>query len=167
MMNAVPPGFIGEFGGHEMAGGFIVYDDGVYTLSEELEKAYKKAKNNFEKVSKKVDAELILDDVSWNLFNDLQKLSPFGVGNEKPVFLFKNLTVEKAENFGKEKNHLKLSFRKPDGRLVTAIKFFAGENEYLSKIISGQKINLVANLEKSDFGRYPELRLRIVEVETN
>ncbi len=167
MMNAVPPGFIGEFGGHEMAGGFIVYDDGVYTLSEELEKAYKKAKNNFEKVSKKVDAELILDDVNWNLFNDLQKLSPFGVGNEKPVFLFKNLTIEKAENFGKEKNHLKLSFRKSDGRLITAIKFFASENEYLSKIISGQKINLVANLEKSDFGRYPELRLRIVEVETN
>jgi single-stranded-DNA-specific exonuclease len=165
MMNAVAPGFIGEFGGHEMAGGFIVYDDGVYTLPEELEKAYEKAKNDFEKISKKVDAELILDDVNWNLFNDIQKLAPFGVGNEKPSFIFKNLTVEKSENFGKEKNHLKLSFKKSDGRMITAIKFFAADNEHLAKIISGQKINLVANLEKSDFGRYPELRLRIVNIQ--
>ncbi len=165
MMNEVGSGIIDQFGGHKMAGGFIVTDNGVFTLSDELEKAYEKAKNDFEKQKIKVDAELNINDLTWNLFNDIQKLAPFGVQNEKPIFLFKDLTIEKIDNFGKDKNHLKISFKKNDGRLITAIKFFAEDHEHLSKIVPGQKINLIANLEKSDFGRYPELRLRIVNIQ--
>ncbi|HRY30786.1 MAG TPA: single-stranded-DNA-specific exonuclease RecJ [Candidatus Paceibacterota bacterium] len=163
MMNAVSPGIIGEFGGHKMAGGFIVYDDGVYNLPTELEKAYEKVQDGASSDEILVDGELRLEDVNWNLYNDLQKLAPFGVQNEKPKFLFRGVVLDKVDFFGKDKNHLRLHLRGGRGRSVSAIKFFGSDSETFSRMAPGKTIDLIASLEKSDFGRRSELRLKIIE----
>lgn len=164
LMNNLPDGIIGEYGGHMMAGGFVVKESGIFDLDHGLQQAFEKVKNHFVESNFIADAEIILDDINFNFFNEIQKLAPFGVGNEKPLFLMKNLIVREVSHFGKEKKHLKLIFNKKDGKKISAIKFFALEEKKMSDIKSGQIINLLVNLEKSTFGRTNELRLRIVDI---
>ncbi|HMO78858.1 MAG TPA: single-stranded-DNA-specific exonuclease RecJ [Candidatus Paceibacterota bacterium] len=163
LMNNVPDGIIGEYGGHMMAGGFVVKEKGIFDLDDGLQSAYEKVKNHDVESDFVVDAEITLEDINFNFFNEVQKLAPFGVGNEKPLFLLKNLRVDEVSYFGKEKKHLKLIFKKKDGKKISAIKFFALEEKNMNEIKSGQNVDLLVNIEKSNFGRITELRLRIVD----
>ena len=59
--------------------------------------------------------------------------------------------------------HLGLDFKKSDNKIVSAIGFFIA-NDKKFDLRAGQKIDLVASLEKSTFRNYPELRLRIIDL---
>ncbi|MDD5068556.1 MAG: single-stranded-DNA-specific exonuclease RecJ [Candidatus Pacebacteria bacterium] len=165
LMQATRPGVFAEFGGHHMAGGFTVISDKVHFLEEELEHAYEKAREAYEKPDALVaDKKLLLEDVNWQTYGEIEKLAPFGVGNAKPVFLFDKVAIEEVKQFGKEKNHLELIFRKADGRKVSAISFFSSLKDFEVPIEKGSSVNLVASMEKSTFRNFPELRLRIIDI---
>ncbi|KKQ44220.1 MAG: hypothetical protein US64_C0012G0001, partial [Candidatus Nomurabacteria bacterium GW2011_GWC1_37_9] len=66
--------------------------------------------------------------------------------------------------FGKEKNHLELSFLNSKGKVVKAIAFFKTRESYNNMLNVGERINMVATFEKSTFGGRTELRLRIVDI---
>jgi hypothetical protein len=55
-------------------------------------------------------------------------------------------------------------FERTDGTELTAIKFFAAEDEKIAKLKAGDRITFTANLEKSLFGGKLELRLRLVDI---
>jgi single-stranded-DNA-specific exonuclease len=164
MMQNVSPNNIYDFGGHEMAGGFAVHSDAIFDLHSELEQAFHLAKNGNGEIEKEIviDHKLKIEDVDWNFFNSIEKLAPFGIGNQKPIFQIIMAPVYSIEFFGKEKNHLKITFIKKDNKKISAIKFFNEDLEILEKIKAGDQINLIVNLEKSNFGYYPELRMRIL-----
>lgn len=170
IMNQIKPGVVGEFGGHMMAGGFVVSDAGIHDLQEELNKAYDaivKTDSDGKTVGEmttEVDAKMRIDDVTWTTFNEIEKLSPFGVGNNRPNFLFEQVTSDKVEFFGKAKEHLKILFNTSGGKTIEAIKFFAGDSEKFAKLKDGQTIDMIAAMEKSTFGRYLQLRLRILDL---
>jgi len=154
-----------DFGGHKEAGGFSTTLEQVHLLEEELERAYEKVRTEQTLESAVVaDAVLSFDEVNFHLFEELEKLAPFGVGNHKPIFLFENAKVRKMEQFGKEKQHLKLTFAKSDGVYVQAIKFYATIADFSTQLSEGNPITLLAHLEKSTFNNRTELRLRIVDI---
>lgn len=169
MMTALPVGVLETFGGHMMAGGFVASMKEIDRLEEVLTAAYGACTagvvNNFHKT---VDAVLHIDDVAWSLADELEKLSPFGAGNEKPTFMFRDARVADIFKFGKEKSHIKIVFNKKatTGRSaeISAIQFFAGGNKKYTDLKAGDIINFVAHVEKSTFGGKRELRLRIVDV---
>ncbi len=153
------------FGGHKEAGGFSTTLERVHLLEEELERAYEKVRT-VEAPSDTViaDAVLSFDEVNLRTYQEVEKLAPFGVGNHKPIFLFENAKVRKMEQFGKEKQHLKLTFAKSDGVYVQAIKFYATIVDFSDKLKEGNPITLLAHVEKSTFNNRTELRLRIVDI---
>jgi hypothetical protein len=63
---------------------------------------------------------------------------------------------------------LELKFKKENGYIVNAIGFFMNIEQFKNKdnesIKVEDKINLIANIEKSTFGGKTELRLRIVDI---
>ena len=154
-----------DFGGHKEAGGFSTTLEKVHLLEAELERAYEKVRTEYvAEVLPLADAALSLDAVTSRTYADVLQLSPFGVGNPKPVFLFENIKVKKLEQFGREKQHLKLVFAKSDGVFVNAIRFYATPADFSTEVREGQSINLLAHLERSTFGNRVELRLRIVDI---
>lgn len=163
LMNSTKDVFV-QFGGHKMAGGFCISHDRVHNLKEKLIESYKKIKKEDFEENLEVDHVLSMDDVTEELHKILDKLSPFGVGNPKPTFLFQDLEISDLKTFGKQKNHLKLVFNKENGGKVEAISFFTKPDSFEKELEVGQKINLVANLEKSFFMNSPVLRLRIVDI---
>ncbi|MBI2475788.1 MAG: single-stranded-DNA-specific exonuclease RecJ [Candidatus Taylorbacteria bacterium] len=154
-----------DFGGHREAGGFSTTVEKVHLLEEELERAYEKVRMSKDNTFLyTVDAKLPLDEVNWEVWRDIAKLAPFGVGNPKPLFLFERLAVSAVELFGKEKQHLKLIFEKSNGEKISAVKFFVKPEDFSVPLKSGNRVNLLAHLERSVFRDFPELRLRIVDV---
>ena len=154
-----------DFGGHKEAGGFSTTLEKVHLLEAELERAYEKVRTEYvAEVLPLADAALSLDAITSRTYADILQLSPFGVGNPKPVFLFENIKIRKLEQFGREKQHLKLVFAKSDGVFVNAIRFYATPADFSTEVREGQSINLLAHLERSTFGNRVELRLRIVDI---
>lgn len=182
LMCKVPGATLSAYGGHTLAGGFVVTNDEVHKLEANLLAAYEAvgsiqgrgANESPESLGNEdvscVDASISFDDVNWQTYGVLEKLAPFGTGNPKPLFLFENALLREVKAFGKEKNHIELGFSKQNGDKVSAIGFFSTPEDWRAKLgasrklAGGEKVHLVATLEKSTFRSFPELRLRIVDI---
>lgn len=152
--------FFIEYGGHKLSGGFSVLFEKIHTLEDALVEASTHVVNNDSNIL--VDAELSLKDISESSVAEILKLAPFGVGNEKPIFIFKDIIPEKINRFGKAKEHLSINFR--DGsHSIRGISFFASPDQFGDALKEGIKTNLVANIEKSFYNSSSEIRLRIVD----
>ena len=166
LMVAVKEGIFIDKGGHEFSGGFSVSHEHTHLLEDALVLAHgqipKKEKNEDDK---DIDALLGLDDVNEETFRAIDLLAPFGEGNPKPRFLFREEKIEFVSPFGKEKNHLKLIFKNSLGLKVEAIGFFVAPSDFPgADVQNGGVVDLVATFEKSFFRGRPELRLRIVDI---
>jgi len=159
-----------DFGGHELAGGFSIREVHIEKFAPVLMAAHEKLQKGETllkqpKTKTKEVIEVDVNDITWGMYREVDQFAPFGIGNEKPVFSLKNVSVKEVRFFGKEGIHteLKLSTLGVDrvAKYIGAIKFFT---YYEFKAVGvGSKINLTVTIEKSTF-KYPhELRLRIVE----
>lgn len=163
LMNAVSDIFL-EHGGHHMSGGFSVRDEHVFTFGDELNAAYRtlgtEAVHDEERV---IDASLPLSSVDDRLVRTLAALGPYGVGNPKPLFEFKEVAPAEVVQFGKAKEHVKLTFEE-GGRRIEAIAFFATPESFTAVPRAGGPITLLAHVERSFFMGRQQTRLRIVDI---
>ena len=154
-----------EFGGHSLSGGFTVVEEKIHILEEILDKACEQLpKIESTGAASVADAALSLDEINVDTYGLVEKLAPFGVGNPKPIFLLKNVAPKMVRHFGKEGNHLEIIFENNVGEAIKAIGFFQTAESFSKSIKVGEPLNLAATLEKSYFGRAPEIRLRIVDI---
>mgnify|MGYP001560333626 CR=1 FL=1 len=180
LMRAVPENSFSQFGGHHHSGGFAVSNEEIHFLEERLNEGALSIKANQSLVGKEemengeidserpvniVDAQLTIDDLVPDLFDEIGKLAPFGIGNPKPLFLFKGVIPKTVRIFGKGQDHISLVFQKKDGSQITAISFFGASQPWAKGLQANQKIDLIASLEKSYFGGRKELRLRVEGVD--
>ncbi|MCK9352019.1 MAG: single-stranded-DNA-specific exonuclease RecJ [Candidatus Paceibacterota bacterium] len=165
LMGLTREGVFLQFGGHAEAGGFTVSSEEIHTLEKELSDAYRAMEKIVKAKTVAVDGELSLDDVTWDTYKEIEAFAPFGMANPKPIFSFMNAEIAAIKKFGKAKEHLELEFRNSHGGRIPAIGFFVGEKNFPEVLLGrGEKVNLIATLEKSVFRNYPELRLRIVDI---
>jgi single-stranded-DNA-specific exonuclease len=165
IMNALPENSLLAFGGHAGAGGFSVSHTEVHFLEERLITVFDGILDKKETNSNvNIDASITIDDVNMGNYSVIERLAPYGTGNPKPTFVFEDLPISAVKLFGKEKNHLELTFNNNRGIPVKAIAFFKTNESFNRSITAGEHINLTATFEKSTFGGRTELRLRIVDI---
>ena len=163
IMEKVGNGVLTGFGGHHMAGGFSLSNETVHLFDDEIEKAYSQTTNEIKETSVAwVDRKIDVENVDLRLINEIEKLSPFGMANEKPIFIFSECVFEKVDFFGKEKKHLKIILKGKTGKIIEAISFFSSE-DLIAKAVEGKELNIVGNVEKSFFGR-PKARIRVIDI---
>jgi len=149
-----------HFGGHQGAGGFSVPEEKIHELASKLRTAYEKlGKTNEEEQAIELERAVDIYDAALVL-KQLDKLSPFGVGNPKPLLLFPGVTIASGKVFGKTANHLELTFTKGSARIAGIAFFTTGEN-FTKKVDMGGKADIVGHLER-DWRGGP--RIRIVDV---
>ena len=154
-----------EYGGHPFSGGFSVTRENIHKLEKVFIESYEKVKISDSTAEQVViDKKLWLDEVGWDTYRLIERLAPFGTGNSKPIFLFEDVEIAQVKHFGKAKEHLQLDIVNGSDRTIPAISFFTTEKSFEKPLKEGEKINLVAHIERSVFGRIPELRLRIVSI---
>ncbi len=151
------------FGGHQVSGGFALAEEEIHFLEEELAKSIDKA-DLVEVPPVILDAEISLDEVSLENYYQIEKLAPYGIGNQKPHFFFREIEIFNIRKFGKDKNHLELIFKNSRNFSVSAIAFNFVDllGEFNFKV--GDKINLVASFELNRWNGNEFLRLKIEDI---
>lgn len=155
-----------EFGGHELAGGFTVHNDKIHFLEEVLSLSFDKVKRDKTTDDVIYDVKSDLAVVNMKNWKEITKLSPFGFGNTKPVFLFENVKIEKIKKFGKNGSgeHLEIVFCDASKYKAVAISFFSNQDSFTVPIALGNRVNLLATFDLSRFRGKEELRLRIEDI---
>lgn len=118
------------FGGHASAAGLRLYVDALPEFREALNDHVTSVLGTGPRVVHvNVDAELSPRDLCWELYDDLQRLQPFGEGNPEPVFLMRNVRCRQpARLVGKNQDHLKVALH-GEGRDFDGIGFSMGSHK--------------------------------------
>lgn len=158
--------FFIDFGGHEFAGGFTVNNEKIHFLEEALLNSYKKVSRKTKKEINKADVVGDLGLVNMKNWSEIEKLAPFGLGNPKPTFLFKNVKIENIKKFGKNGSgeHLEISFSDVNRNKAKGISFFSNADSFEKQISEGLSVDLEATFDLSRFRGKEELRLRIIDI---
>ena len=72
---------------------------------------YCEARINEDHLIKSVGVDTKIYEHEWNnhTLTQIDRLAPFGEGNEEPIFLIENMTIQKIEKVGNNgKSHLKI-----------------------------------------------------------
>lgn len=164
LMQAIPEGVFLQFGGHAESGGFAISNKEIHFLEEKLNQAFEKLKLEKSQSLEVIDSELSVDDINNDTCRQIEKAGPFGTGNEKPKFIFKNVILHDVRQFGKEKNHLEIVLKNKRGNSVSAIGFFMSPSDFQMEVKKGLVVDLIATVERSMFRNREEIRLRIINI---
>lgn len=122
-----------KFGGHAMAAGLSLEKEKIDVLRKNLNDDCRLTKEQLEKTIR-IEKRLDFEEIDINLARDIKNLSPFGKGNAKPVFGSLDVSVEKVDILGKNKNVLKFMLKDASSdKMFAAISFDLLE-KYLSDI---------------------------------
>ena len=153
-----------DAGGHPMAAGFTVETTKLLKLQKVLEeKAELILTEDLLIRSLKIDCELPLEFIDINLYESLQKLAPFGMGNPEPVFISRNVVIEDIRLVGMEGKHLKINVKCQ----MSNVKFGGigfGMGEMFSKIKIGDRIDIAYTIDINEWNGEQRLQLKIKDI---
>jgi single-stranded-DNA-specific exonuclease len=111
-----------RFGGHKMAAGATLPIGNIDILRKRLNQACTLTCEDFIPIIHG-EMQLDLDQITFELAQNIAALAPFGKANKEPVFFTKQIFTERAEIIGQSGQTLRLIFRSQTGRKLTAIAF--------------------------------------------
>ncbi|AOT69781.1 single-stranded-DNA-specific exonuclease RecJ [Geosporobacter ferrireducens] len=103
-----------KFGGHKNACGFSIEKDKLNLLRQRLNLQAREIIENTPDIfrkSLKIYGIVTPPEITEKLVEDLERIEPYGMGNEKPLFLIPNLKAPAPSDLlfmGKSKEHIKL-----------------------------------------------------------
>lgn len=151
-------------GGHPQACGLSLEEKHLNTFKERVT-AYAKDYFNGDAPAPelRIDAELPLEKVNWDLYGELSKLKPFGEGNPRPVFVAKNLAVQFADTMGKLDKHLRLTVQSGNGQQWKMVGFSFGE--WAERLNRGDIVDVVYEIDINEWNGRRDLQARIVDLQ--
>ena len=124
-----------KFGGHPMAAGLSLPEEHVEEFRRRLNENARLTEEDFiRKVW--IDVPMPLEYINESLIQELERLEPFGNGNEKPQFAQKDLSVRNVRVLGKNRNAVRLSLVTPGGFAMDGM--FFGEGARFAEELAGK-----------------------------
>jgi len=119
-----------DFGGHSMAAGLTIKSENLIEFQRMFENAVARMAQSDDHTPRlTVDSEIHFDDISPQLIDEIETLSPFGTDNPEPVFMAQNIKVESSKIVGDNHRRMMLVHDvQPSGKPVPAIRFNAEDN---------------------------------------
>ncbi len=162
---AVCKDYIVAGGGHAEACGLKVAPDRIDDFRRAINAYYEglQLKNQERFLGIKEDLQVRdFDQFSLELVTELQKLEPYGMGNEEPIFLLPEVRVVEAAKLGADGKHLRLTVWDQNGKSLKLIQFYAPE-EYL-QLRGGEIINAWITLGENEYRGLRSVEGRIVKL---
>ncbi|MBB1095316.1 single-stranded-DNA-specific exonuclease RecJ [Limosilactobacillus sp. BG-MG3-A] len=154
------------FGGHPAACGLSFDQVNIAPLQTALEE--EAVKQEFDPTAKQplsIAMQLKPVDITQQLYNDIQRVAPFGPGNLEPIFELKNVKVVDVKTMGQEHQHLKFSIISDKGNL-TVIAFGQGNLAPLLSAPTGQ-INLAVKVGLNEWRGKKSIQLMLEDLQIN
>ena len=167
-----------DCGGHPLAAGFTIETKKLKAVKKKILEIAKKAldKKSLTK-SLKIDCEVRLADLNFELYQAISQLAPFGMGNPEPLFASRGLRVLNAKLVGKNQGHLKLLLDDPktskieragaEAELVSQLPFDGigfGLGEIYHKLTKDRLIDIAYSLSLNEWNGKKRLELKIRDI---
>ncbi|HHP7230805.1 MAG TPA: single-stranded-DNA-specific exonuclease RecJ [Xenococcaceae cyanobacterium] len=148
-----------KYGGHKAAGGFSFKATNLANLVQKLsEFAHQCLAKKHLKPLVKIDAQAKLAEINLKLYQQIDNLQPWGIGNDFPIFWTPNIQVKEQKIVGK--NHLKLILEDPDSAITKkAIAWRWGEYFPLPKTL-----DIAYKLKENTWNGNTNIELEIVGI---
>ncbi len=149
-----------QHGGHAAAAGFTVENHNLPALIGRLQAlADEKLAGKDLRAQIQADAEVDINDLSFELLKDLEMLEPTGFGNPSPIFVTRGLRVNGTKAVGKDFSHLKMGVTNGKKNL-DAIAFRQGH--WYNKLPN--RIDLIYSFEKNEYNGMISLQLNVIDI---
>ena len=149
------------FGGHAGAAGMTLEVDKLEALSELLE-AYitEKGLDVATKNNLRLDENLDLDALTIETVKNFERLAPFGMDHQKPVFYIRDFQVENARTMGAGNAHLKLKISKGSANFEV-VAF--GKGSLATEFAQVKDLELAVTLSVNQWNGQTTLQLMMVD----
>jgi single-stranded-DNA-specific exonuclease len=157
--------YFSTYGGHAAAAGFTLKKRKDLKKCKEkiLAMAAKELKGKDLSPKLEIEAELDLQDLNWELYQQIVNFEPFGQANPKPIFLVKELQVENVRLVGNGNKHLKLSLK--HAKMVKSFEAIGfGMGDKVAEIKYGDTVDVVCEINLNKFNGSKKLELRLVDI---
>ena len=149
------------FGGHAGAAGMTLEAEQIDALSEILETyVTDKGIDAKGKSTLYLDEELDLESLSLETVKSFERLAPFGMDNQKPVFYIRDFQVENARSMGAGDSHLKLKISK--GTASFEVVAF-GQGSKTTEFSQVKQLELAVTLSVNQWNGQTTLQLMMVD----
>ena len=149
------------FGGHAGAAGMTLEVEKLTDLSQVLEDYIReKGADASGKNKLNLDEELDLETLSLETVKSFERLAPFGMDNQKPVFYIKDFHVESARTMGAGNAHLKLKISK--GEASFEVVAF-GQGRWATEFAQTKNLELAVTLSVNQWNGQTALQLMMVD----
>ena len=149
-----------DVGGHPMAAGFTIETGKIDQLKERLIKtAFEKISDDMMQKTLMVDLPISLEMISKQLYEQIQQMAPFGIGNPEPIFSSVGL-IKNCRTVGSDAKHLKLMIGDTDSKFsFSAIAFNFGK--ICNELLSINQIEFAYNLILNTYNGNSNIELKI------
>lgn len=180
--------YLSRFGGHVEAAGFSIDPKNLDKFKEKMEKIAEKKLAGLDLVpSYFAEKEVILEEINWDFYENLEKFAPFGQNNPSPKFVVRDLMIVGLEKVGQDGKHLRLLVRENNsltfysslqggqggilansdnrtGRRIWKMIYFGGGKEWGERLKMGDKIDCLFEVSINQWNGQRELQLKVVDL---
>ncbi len=170
--------YFSKYGGHEMAAGFSFNTmEDINNFREAVNKDTNMPKEPVKEIL--ADMQLPFNHVTVSLCHDIDRMEPYGEGNESPLFMQKDITLKSLRFIGKDFSSVSMELCDDTGYTLRAVMFKRAD-EIKSEILriygedrlnlslrgreSGIKLAAAFELSVNDFRGNESAQLMIREV---
>ena len=139
-----------KYGGHAGAAGFSIAIENIEEFSKRInEYAVENLNSEDTKKPIKIDCELSMIKISFDLMDKLSLLEPYGFGNASPMFAIRNCKYTNFRAIGKEKNHLMMDLIKNGVEMKNCVWF--NSEDMLETILNNKEIDVAFKLKMETY----------------
>jgi len=150
-----------QFGGHAYAAGLNIEEGRVDAFRKAINRVGDEYLTGDCLVPElKVDATLMMQDISHDLYRELETLEPFGQMNRMPVFYSREVRAKDVRFVGRDNNHVR--FRAFQGNQFRNVIGFNLAHAFQS-LDADESVDLVYELRRNTWGGRDSIEMKLLD----
>ncbi|MFC3124804.1 single-stranded-DNA-specific exonuclease RecJ [Pseudoroseomonas globiformis] len=156
-------GLLKTGGGHAMAAGFSFLVEHREAVHAFLNERLRHAGSLPGSVALTIDGAMLVPAATAELVAQIERLAPFGSGNDEPVFVFPRVRIGRADRLGREGNTIRAFIEGEAGGRLKAICFRAKEGPLADLLMNsrGAPIHLAGMLRVESWNGQKSVGLHV------
>ena len=151
-----------NFGGHKFAAGLSMHKANLPEFKRRFEEYVAAHITPTQQApTLEIEAEVELSDMNWKMYKILQCLEPFGPGNERPLFLCRNLINNRNTRAVSDGRHLHLDLT---DRVVAMDGIAFGQGDKAEWLQNGNPIDVCFYLEENSYRGRTTLQMNAQDI---
>lgn len=155
--------YLESYGGHAQAAGLSLKLENLAAFRVKFAQTVAERTTNDSFIPQiAIDGEINLNELNYEIFEEINKIQPTGMSNPSPVFICRGQTTTEVRTVGTNGEHLRIKLKTNQGEIV-GIGFKKAE---LENLLSEGSVDIAFSLDKNTFNGKTSLQLLIKDIKS-